>query len=363
MTTSVAIDVGSLVGNRTGIGRLTGELVQALDRHDDIDLAPYLLSFRGTLDQGVTRLPLPAALAQRCWSTSRYPSLERWLGSAAVVHGTNFVVPPPRRPTVVSVHDSTPFTMSAQVSSTVRRFPAIIRRAVDGGAWVHTISDHVAAELRSILSTDRIVTVYPGPVDGPVDGPVEPTSLPLGVRAPYVLAIGTLEARKNHRRLVEAFALMHRQLPDLQLVIAGAPGPASNDIQIAIAQGGLTPGQIVLAGFVDDGQRAALMRDAHAMAYPSLDEGFGFPLLEAMRAGVPVVAGNVGALVEVAGGAALMVDPNDTDAIAAALIAICSDNSLRHELVQAGERRSAQFSWQRAAAEMVDLYRTAIRTW
>jgi glycosyltransferase involved in cell wall biosynthesis len=359
MTTRVAIDVGSLVGNRTGIGRLTGELIHALERLEDIDLAPYLLSFRGQLDRGVTRLPVPAAVAQRCWSTSRYPSVERWLGAAGVVHGTNFVVPPPRRPTVVSVHDTTPFTMSAQVSSTVRRFPAIIRRAVDSGAWVHTISDHVAAELRSILSTDRIVTVYPGPVDGQV----EPTSLSVGVRAPYILAIGTLEARKNHRRLVEAFALVHRQLPDLQLVIAGAPGLASNDVRIAIAQAGLAPGQVVLTGFVDDGQRAALLRDAHAMAYPSLDEGFGFPLLEAMQARVPVVAGNVGALVEVAGGAALIVDPKDTDAIAAALIAICSDNSLRHELVQAGERRSAQFSWPRAAAEMADLYRTAIRTW
>jgi glycosyltransferase involved in cell wall biosynthesis len=359
MTTRVAIDVGPLVGRRTGIGRLTDELVHALVCDDSVELAPYLLSFRGKLDHGVTRLPVPAALAQRCWSRSRFPSVERWLGAADVVHGTNFVVPPPRRPTVVSVHDTTPFTMRADVSPTVRRFPAIIRRAVADGAWVHTISNHVASELRSILSTDRVVTVYPGPVDGETPA----TSLPPGVRAPYVLAIGTLEPRKNHRRLVEAFALAQRELPDVQLVIAGLPGPAGAEVAGAIKEASLTSEQVVLTGYVDDGQRAALLRGAHAMAFPSLEEGFGFPLLEAMRARVPLVTSSVGALVEVAADAAAFVDPTDTTGLAAALVSICSDVALRDRLISAGLKRCEQFSWERASSEMVELYHTAISAW
>jgi glycosyltransferase involved in cell wall biosynthesis len=359
MTMRVAIDVGPLVGNRTGIGRLTHELLSALRNRDDVELERYLLSFRGQLEDGVTRLPIPAALAQRCWSLSRFPSVERWLGAADVVHGTNFVVPPPRRPTVVSVHDTTPFTMHADVSATVRRFPTLIRRAVGHGAWVHTISDHVAAELRSILSTDRVVTVYPGPVDGHV----EPTSLPSGVRAPYILSIGTIEPRKNHRRLIEAFALARRELPDVQLVIAGAPGSASDDVQAAVDLAGLTANQVVVTGFVNDGQRAALVCNALAMAYPSLDEGFGFPLLEAMHAQIPIVASNIGALIEVAGSAAHLVDPIDTASIASALVLLCTDDSRRNQLTAAGAQRREHFSWERSANEMAHLYRTAISNW
>ena len=356
---TVAIDVGPLVGNRTGIGRLTDELVQALQRADGIEVVPYLLSFRGQLDPGVTRLPIPAGLAHRCWARSRFPSIERWLGTANVGHGTNCVVPPPRRPTVVSVHDVTPFTMTSRVSPVVQRFPALIRRAVDGGAWVHTITDHVADELRSMLSTDRVVTVYPGPVGERAAA----TSLPSRVRAPYALAIGTLEPRKNHHRLVGAFAHARRQLPELQLVIAGAPGAASADVQRAIRTAGLTSDDVVLTGFVDDGQRAALIRDAHLMVYPSLDEGFGFPMLEAMHACVPVLASNIGALTEVAGAAALFADPTDIDALAAALVTICSDTVMRDELVRAGTHRATEFSWERSAWEMLALYRNAMSNW
>jgi glycosyltransferase involved in cell wall biosynthesis len=355
----VALDVGPLIGNRTGIGRLTEELVRALEQQPGVSVAPYLLSFRSTLPVGTTRLPFPAALAHHCWSRSRWPSAERWLSEADVVHGTNYVVPPPRRPTVVSVHDTTPFVMPATVSSVARRFPAMIRRAVDSGAWVHAISEHAAGELRTLLGTDRVATVYPAAVHGTQ----APTALPEGVRVPFVLSIGTIEPRKNHTRLVAAFAAARREVPGLQLVLAGAAGAASADVAETISRLGLGPTDVVRLGFIDDGTRAALLRDAVALAYPSLDEGFGFPLLEAMASSTPIVASTAGAIPEIAGGAALLVDAVDVDALAAAIVTVCTDDDVRQTLVEAGQAQLARYSWAQTATSMLALYDTAISNW
>jgi glycosyltransferase involved in cell wall biosynthesis len=355
----VAIDVGPLVGNLTGIGRLTDELLRSLQQQPGISVAPYVLSFRTTPPSDTTKLPYPAALAHRCWSRSRWPSAERWLGNADVVHGTNYVVPPPRRPTVVSVHDTTPFTMHDTVSRVAQRFPALVRRAVEQGAWVHTISNNAAAELRVLLATDRVVTVYPGPVHGTMT----PTELPAGVRPPFVLAIGTVEPRKNHARLVAAFAAARRDVPGLQLVLAGATGSASPDVDETIARLGLLSADVIRTGFVNDGERAALLRDATALAYPSLDEGFGFPLLEAMACDTPIVGSSAGAIPEIAGDAALLVDAGDVDAIAAGIVAVCTDDELRRRLITAGRLRLTRYSWEQTAASMIALYETAIRSW
>ena len=117
---------------------------------------------------------------------------------------------------------------------------------------------------------------------------------------------------------------------------------------------------VVLPGWVDAGARADFLAHAVALAYPSLDEGFGFPILEAMAAGVPVIAGTAGSMPEVAGDAAVLVDPHDIDAIADALVRVVSDPALRTALVEAGRARVTQFSWRRTALELMTLYRDAV---
>ena len=138
--------------------------------------------------------------------------------------------------------------------------------------------------------------------------------------APYVLAIGTLEPRKNLAHLVAAFGLVARAQSELRLVIAGPDGPARPDVDAAIAR--LDPdaaARVVLAGPVSDAGRNALLERAALIAYPSIYEGFGFPALEAMTVGVPVVAARAGAIPEVAGDAALLVEPTDEDELADAI--------------------------------------------
>jgi glycosyltransferase involved in cell wall biosynthesis len=175
-----------------------------------------------------------------------------------------------------------------------------------------------------------------------------------------VLALGTREPRKNLARLVEAFGLVHAEHPDLALVLVGQDGPDRPNIDAALAA--LDPSaaeQVLLTDWVSEDQRAGVLARARALAYPSLDEGFGFPLLEAMQAGVPVVAAAAGAIPEVAADAALLVDPHDAPALAAALIAATTDDDVGARLVAAGRARVAAFSWTRSAEAFAALYREA----
>jgi glycosyltransferase involved in cell wall biosynthesis len=148
-------------------------------------------------------------------------------------------------------------------------------------------------------------------------------------------------------------------MPELALVLAGSDGASVVDIESAIAS--LPAGALVVrTGWVDPGGRADLLGHALALAYPSFDEGFGLPVLEAMAQGIPVVAASIPALRETAGDAALFVDPLDTDALAEALLNACRDAALRSELLQRGSRNVTRFSWRETANGLVALYREAM---
>ena len=152
-------------------------------------------------------------------------------------------------------------------------------------------------------------------------------------------------------------AAVWRVLPDLRLVIAGTPGWGVGQLDEVVAELGVAD-RIHRPGYVGERDKADLLQGAELVAYPSLYEGFGLPLLEAMRAGVPVVSTRAGAIPEVAGRAAVLVEPRDPTALAGALLSVLEDDALREQLSQAGRRRVARFSWDDAVDQLVDLYRT-----
>jgi glycosyltransferase involved in cell wall biosynthesis len=360
----VALDVTPLVGPRSGVGYFVAEILDAMSGSDGVGLVPYALSLRARrggmpgLPDGTRLLPIPATAAVTAWGRVDQPDAERWLRPAAVVHGTNYVVPPCRGlGSVVTVHDCSFARYPHLCSPAVRRLVPALRRAVARGAWVHTPSHFAAREAAEILGTDRVVAVPHGVprlslAAAPLSGLVGDS--------PFVLALGTLEPRKNVRRLVEAFAAIADRHPRLQLLVAGADGPARPGVEAARAA--LPPPvarRVRLAGYVDDRTRAALLTRASVFVYPSLYEGFGFPVLEAMAAGTPVVAGDAGAIPEVAGDGALLVSPTDTDALAEAIGRVLEDSTLADGLVRAGRVRAAGYSWRRAAEGLMDLYRQA----
>jgi glycosyltransferase involved in cell wall biosynthesis len=179
---------------------------------------------------------------------------------------------------------------------------------------------------------------------------------------PYVLAMGRQDVRKNLRRLVDAFGLVAvddtDERPGLCLVIAGPAGADTPAIEAAI---GRLPieirGRVLRPGYVTSGQRAGLILRARALAYPSLYEGFGFPPLEAMMAGTPVLVGRGGAVGEVAGPAAEQVDATDIQDLAAGLRRVVFDEARRSELIEAGRRHAATFTWERTARDLSAMYR------
>jgi glycosyltransferase involved in cell wall biosynthesis len=218
---------------------------------------------------------------------------------------------------------------------------------------VHTGAHSVAAEIIEHFAADpsRVRVVAPG---------LERVSLRSEARSgrPYVLGLGTTEPRKDFPALVAAFDAIAEDYPDLDLRIAGPAGWAENRVSEAITRAAHRD-RIHRLGWVPD--VTGLLAGAEVLAYPSLYEGFGFPPLEAMSYGVPVVATEAGALPEVLGDAALLVPPSDPGALAGGLTRVLSDDSFRDRLVAAGRSRAAMYTWAAAGDGLVALYRDAAR--
>ena len=364
--TRVAIDVGPLAGSRTGIGEAVALIVDSLgDLPDGPVLTPYLVSIRAGRVPGRRRLPYPAALTQRTWSRCDWPPTDRFLGPVDVVHGTNYVVPPSRHPRVVTVYDCWFLEHPRYVHPDVQRAGEILRRSVARGAVVHASSQATADKVRHLLPAGRVEVIHLGAPPALVGAPVGA----LGARPrpglhllrpgapPFILFVGTIERRKNVTGLVGAFGRARRLLPDLHLVLAGGPGDDAEQVDRSIAS--LRPGDgeaVHLLGRVDDATKAALYAAAAVVAYPSLDEGFGFPLLEAMTAGAPLVASTAGSIPEVAGDAAVFVDPADVEGLARALCEVVEHEDVRARLIAAGHARVENFSWATTARRLADLY-------
>ena len=171
--------------------------------------------------------------------------------------------------------------------------------------------------------------------------------------APFILAVGTLQPRKNYTRLIQAFAQLGAA--DLNLVIAGGKGWMYDAIFAEVERLRLND-RVIFAGFVADDDLPALYSAAAVLAYPSTYEGFGLPILEAFACGTPVVTSTAACLPEVAGGAALLVAPTDVAALADALARATSDQALRDRLIKAGGARVRQFSWQASAQQLIEQY-------
>jgi len=347
----VAVDAGPLHGPLSGVGVATGGLLHGLAGERSVNVVRYVLSARAALQPGVRRLPLPAGIAHRVWARASVPRVDRWLRPAQVIHGTNYVVPPSHLPRLVSVYDCWFLRHPESVSPVVRRAGDVLRRAVRTGAVVHASSEATAAEVRTLLGTTRVHVV---PLGAPpaADAAARPVAALAGRR--FVLALGTTERRKNLPALVRAFGHLGPS-PDADLVIAGGDGDDLPAIHGAIADLP-QPARVHLVGRVDDATKVWLLANAAVLAYPSLDEGFGFPLLEAMAAGAPIVASRVGSIPEVAGDAALLVDPTDIDGLTLALARVLGDDDERARLVTSGQVRVARFRWDETAKVMAGLY-------
>jgi glycosyltransferase involved in cell wall biosynthesis len=364
----VAVDAAPLLGQRTGVGHVSAGIVAGLATRDDVEVEAYVVTRRGRRDLGGV-LPagarpatswIPARAVHHLWERWAWPTIERWTGPVDVVHATNFVAPPARAPVVVSVYDLAFARFPELCRPETARLEPLLRRALDRGATVHTVSDHVAEEVREHfgVAAERVVRIYTGIASNPNGDAMAGRRLARSDR--YVLALGTVEPRKNLPTLVRAFDRMAERVPDVDLVVAGPDGWGVDAYRAAV-DAARHADRIRRLGYVSDERRADLLAGAAALAYPSLYEGFGHPPLEAMAAGVPVVTARAGSLPEAVGDAALLVDPHDDGELTHALERVLSDDDLRADLVERGRRRAAVFTWPPAIDELVGLYRKLSR--
>jgi glycosyltransferase involved in cell wall biosynthesis len=370
---TLALDATPLLGDRTGIGVAVSGLVAGLAGSTVLSIVGYGLTTRGWRKLGAAlppglrsaRGPMPAGLLLAAWSKWEFPPVELWSGAVDVVHGTNFVVPPARRAgRIVSVWDLTAVRYPEMCTRTSLRYPGIVMRAVEGGAWVHTGSRSVAEEIMDHFRVpeDRVRVVPPGlsprsvrSTVGTATALVQTASSPVETgTAPYVLGLGTTEPRKDFIGLVAAFDSIASDHPGLELLIAGPEGWAEAEVATAISRAANRE-RIRRVGWVDDTE--ALIAGATVFAYPSLYEGFGLPPLEAMSLGIPVVASAAGAVPEVVGEGALLVPPGDVASLAAGIESALTDSELRARLVAAGRARAAAFTWEASAEAMHAVYR------
>jgi glycosyltransferase involved in cell wall biosynthesis len=170
-----------------------------------------------------------------------------------------------------------------------------------------------------------------------------------GIHGDYFLHVGTLQPRKNLVRLVQAFASLQ---PDVQLVLAGRKGWLYDDLFDQVRRLGLA-GRVLFPGYVDDADKAALLSGALAYVFPSLYEGFGFPALETQACDTPLICANTSSLPEIAGDAALLIDPTDVADLAQAMLRLLADAALRADLVARGRRNRERFSWHACAATVM----------
>lgn len=369
----MALDATPLLGPLTGVGTFCSSVLQEMVRHVEVEVSAFAVSWRsrgrlaGKLPHGVGwhQRAMPARPLQRAWRHMDFPSVEWFIGPVDVVHGTNFVVPPTRTAAaVVTVHDLTTLRHPDLCATPNLAFPDLVRRAARRGAWVHTPSKFVADEVVGLLGIDagRVRAVHHG-VPRVCEVPEEwaeserHNMLPEGARR-YILSMGTAEPRKDLPGLVDAFDQLARDRPDVALVLVGPAGWGSAVLGARV-EASHARSRIVQTGWVDDARRSAWLRGAAVLAYPSLYEGFGFPPLEAMSVGVPVVVTEAGALGEVVGDAAEMAAPADAGSLAGALARVLDDSERREALVQRGRARAAVFTWDRCARELLALYREA----
>ncbi len=369
----ILFDYTAAIAQGAGIGRYTRSLMNALLRVDHEDRFTLFSAERPTAER-----PFPSATNARTvtgpldnrrmtilWHRLRVPlPIEALAGRADVFHAPDFSLPPTigaRK--VVTVHDLAFMTHPECAVPALRAYlNRVVPYAVRRADHIIAVSQSTADDLVELLGVapKKISVIHLGvdPSVGRVDDPdtLSAAEARYGLRRPFALAVGTIEPRKNFARLIEAFALA-RKAPGgpAQLVIAGRKGWLYDDVFETVERLGLHD-DVRFLDYVADTDLSTLYSLASVVAMPSLYEGFGIPVVEAMACGTPVVASSAGSLPEIVGSAGLLAAPEDVDALADALTRAVSDQALRSQLVARGYERVGAFDWDVAARQHVAVY-------
>jgi glycosyltransferase involved in cell wall biosynthesis len=370
----IGLDCTSAVQQRAGIARYTRGILGALARlgraHD------FVLVVAGN-DSGVEqalrlgknfsirRLPLSERFWTILWQRLRVPlPVDLITGAVDVFHSPDYVLPPVRRGRkVVTIHDLSFLRYPEGAEPSLRRY---LSSAVPRGAKEADLaladSESTRRDVIELLGiqSEKVRVVYPGVSEAfrPIEDPEKLAAVKerYQLTLPFLLSVGTLEPRKNLIVLLEAYALLRKEKGlEHNLVIAGAPGWQYEGIFHRVEELSLE-GDVSFLNYVPERDLPTLYCLADVLVFPSIYEGFGFPALEAMACGTPVITSDSSSLPEVVGDAGLMVPGDDGEALAAAISELTESAGLQARLAKKGLSRARQFSWQRTGEELLTVY-------
>ncbi len=372
----IILDAGPAVHQSAGLSRYATRLTEHLwrEQRQRVELTLFYNAHSGhalpttlrtiptrTVNQGQYRWRLGALASQQFGIPNYAKAILPPENGAILYHATEHLLPRLPCPTVLTVHDLIFERYPEHHTATNRAFlkramPAFVRAATH----IIAVSEQTKRDLMELYATpaEKITVVYEG-IDAGFSpaGPdaVERVRDIYSPERPYLLMVGTLEPRKNHLTAVRALARLKAAGRPHRLLIAGGQGWLFDEIRRQIDSLGLQD-DVRFTGYVPDVELPALYSGAACLLLPSLYEGFGFPVLEAMACGTPVVCANVSSLPEIAGDAALLVPPRDDEALAAAVARVLADPELAANLVRAGLEQAGRFSWSRCARQTVAVY-------
>lgn len=336
-------------------------LARALAARDDVEVVGVAARHRSPAPApweppvAVRELPLPRFALYESWHRLRRPAVQLVTGSVHVVHATTLALPPPRAPLVLTVHD---LAWRRHPQMFTRRGVGFFERGLalarDDATLVLCSSRTTLCDCKGAGFEDSRLRLVPLGIDSRRATPADISLVRAryGLERPYILWTGTVEPRKNLGGLLRAFAgLPH----ELDLALAGPRG-WHEDLAALIAA---APAGIKPLGYVPQADLGPLYAGAEVFCFPSLMEGFGLPVLEAMAQGTPVVTSRGTSTEEIAEGAGVLVDPHDPDSIRAGLERALDDEPLRRRLRAAGLRRAATYTWEKTADLVVTAYREA----
>lgn len=372
----ICLDYQPAVTQRAGIGRYTRVLAEQLPAlmNPEDSLKLFYFDFKGKGEQpsnlpsnvSIKRFRLcPGAIMQKLWNYSSFPSFDMLAGNADIYHFTNFLSRPVNKGKVVaSIHDMSfmrypEFTEEKNLAYLTRG----IKRTIDSADAIITISKFSAEEIEYFFPSAKGKVFYshlgiaqnfsPSSVEE-----IDAVKQKYKLERPYIITVGTIEPRKNHLLLVDAFEQIAAQ--GIDLVVVGGIGWKSDKIIERLTTSKFAS-QIHILNHLGDGELPALYSGASVFALPSYYEGFGFPPLEAMGCGTPVVSAPGGSLKEVIEDAGIIVEDYNADAWATELMRAITDTELRKSFINKGLLHIKKFTWDKTVADTLKVYENLVR--
>ncbi|MCK4649384.1 glycosyltransferase family 4 protein [bacterium] len=370
----IAIDFRSTIGQPAGIGRFTNNLVKQIallgSKNEYILYSFYPKMPNKEIKEFIKKHPnlslktnpVPGRIMRYLWDYFKIP-IEFSIGEVDIIHIMDFLIPNIKKARlIVTVHDISSILFPQWHTRYTRRWVKDrIYLAKEKAHKIIVDSVHTKKDLVRTLgvSEDLIAVIYGGV--GEQFQPIKDRETlkqikkRYKIRDKYLLFLGTLEPRKNILGLIRAFHKIKNRFPNYQLVIAGKRGWKFQEIFKTVGELRLED-KVIFTGYLPEEDIPSLYSGAELFIYPTLYEGFGFPPLEAMACGTPVITSNLSSLPEVMGEAGILIDPNNIDELARAIESALSNEDLKRELRAKGVRQAAKFSWKRCAQETIKVY-------